>query len=54
MPYPSGKKIINWETHSLTVDNNQIMLFPCVYEFYFANYPEAGLYLAEMLYFPLN
>lgn len=54
MPYPSGKKIINWETHSLTVDNNQIMLFPCVYEFYIANYPEAGLYLAEMLYFPLN
>ena len=24
-----GKKVINWETHSLTVDNNQIILFPC-------------------------
>ena len=22
-----GKKVINWETHSLTVDNNQIILF---------------------------
>ena len=28
-----GKKVINWETHSLTVDNNQIILFPCGYEF---------------------
>lgn len=54
MSYPSGKKIINWETHSLTVDNNQIMLFQCGHEFYIANYPEAGLYLAEMLYFPIE
>lgn len=23
-----GKKVINWETHSLTVDNNQIIYFP--------------------------
>ncbi len=45
-----GKKVINWETHSLTVDNNQIILFPCGYEFYIANYPEAGLYLACLLY----
>ena len=22
-----GKKVINWETHSLTVDNNQIILY---------------------------
>ena len=49
-----GKKVINWETHSLTVDNNQIILFPCGYEFYIANYPEAGLYLAEMLYYPID
>ncbi len=48
------EKIINWETHSLTVDNNQIMLFPCGHEFYIANYPEAGLYLAEMLCFPIE
>lgn len=48
------KKVINWETHSLTVDNNQIILFPCGYEFYIANYPEAGLYLAEMLYYPID
>lgn len=54
MSYPSGKKVINWETHSLTVDNNQIILFPCGYEFYIANYPEAGLYLAEMLYYPID
>ncbi|MCB4564314.1 hypothetical protein LHK91_24255, partial [Escherichia coli] len=49
-----GKKVINWGTHSLTVDNNQIILFPCGYEFYIANYPEAGLYLAEMLYYPID
>ncbi|EDS91376.1 helix-turn-helix transcriptional regulator [Escherichia albertii NBRC 107761 = DSM 17582] len=49
-----GTKIINWETHSLTVDNNQIVLFPSGYEFYIANYPEAGLYLAEMLYLPID
>lgn len=54
MSYPSGKKVINWETHSLTVDNNQIILFPCGYEFYIANYPEAGLYLAEMLCYPID
>lgn len=54
MSYSSGKKVINWETHSLTVDNNQIILFPCGYEFYIANYPEAGLYLAEMLYYPID
>ena len=49
-----GKKVINWETHTLTVDNNQIILFPCGYEFYIENYPEAGLYLAEMLYLPID
>lgn len=38
----------------LTVDNNQIILFPCGYEFYIENYPEAGLYLAEMLYLPID
>lgn len=54
MSYPSGKKVINWETHTLTVDNNQIILFPCGYEFYIENYPEAGLYLAEMLYLPID
>lgn len=49
-----GTKIINWETHSLTVDNDQVVLFPSGYEFYIANYPEVGLYLAEMLYFPID
>ena len=53
--YPSGEKKDNWETHSLTVDNNQIILFPSVdMNFILRITQEAGLYLAEMLYYPID
>lgn len=47
-----GKKIVNWKDHSDIANNNQIILFPSGYEFGVANYPDAGYYLAEMLYLP--
>lgn len=47
-----GKKVVSWEGRSDIANNNQIILFPSGYEFGIANYPDAGFYLAEMLYLP--
>lgn len=49
-----GKKVVSWESHSDIANNNQIILFPSGYEFGIANYPDDGLYLAEMLYLPVE
>ena len=48
-----GRKVVSWEGHIDTANNNQIILFPSGYEFGIANYPDAGFYLAEMLYLPV-
>lgn len=47
-----GKKVVSWKDHSEIADNKQIILFPSGYEFDLANHPDAGCYLAEMLYLP--
>lgn len=47
-----GRKVISWEEHSEVANNSQLILFPSGYEFSIANYPDAGFYLAEMLYLP--
>lgn len=47
-----GRKAITWQDHSETANNSQLILFPAGYEFGIANYPDSGLYLAEMLYLP--
>lgn len=47
-----GRKVVSWEGHSDIANNNQIIFFPSGYEFGIANYPDAGFYLAEMLYLP--
>lgn len=49
-----GKKVVSWEDHSDIANNNQIILFPSGYEFGVANYPDAGYYMAEMLYLPVE
>ncbi|EGM1627950.1 helix-turn-helix transcriptional regulator [Salmonella enterica] len=49
-----GRKVISWEGHSDIANNNQIILFPSGYEFDIINYPDAGFYLAEMLYLPVE
>ena len=49
-----GKKVINWETHSLTVDNNQIILFPVDMNFILRITQKQVFYLAEMLYYPID
>lgn len=49
-----GRKVVSWEGHIDIANNNQIILFPSGYEFDIANYPDAGFYLAEMLYLPVE
>lgn len=49
-----GKKAVSWEEHCDVANNNHIVLFPSGYEFDVANYPDAGMYLAEMLYLPVG
>ncbi|WP_230354380.1 AraC family transcriptional regulator [Lelliottia sp. WAP21] len=47
-----GKKVLSWEKRSEIASTNQIILFPHGYEFGITNYPDAGLYLAEIFYLP--
>ncbi|WP_437890847.1 helix-turn-helix transcriptional regulator [Phytobacter sp. V91] len=47
-----GRKVVSWGDHREMANNSQIILFPAGHEFGIANYPDAGLYLAEMLYLP--
>lgn len=49
-----GRKVVSWEGYCDIANNNQIILFPSGYEFGIANYPDAGFYLAEMLYLPVE
>lgn len=47
-----GKKVVSWGDRSEIANNSQIILFPSGHEFGIANFPDAGFYLAEMLYLP--